>query len=60
MKNYISSIKSSFNLAALSVSVFTSPQLALVLSSLEKNSIPLVSHKPIFSPPQLLLLFSVI
>jgi hypothetical protein len=60
IENYISSIKSHFNLAALSVSVFTSPQLALVLSSLEKNAVPLAPHKPIFSPSQLLLLFRAI
>jgi hypothetical protein len=47
-------------LAALSVSVFTSPQLGLVLSSLEKNAVPLAPHKPIFSPSQLQLLFRAI
>jgi hypothetical protein len=49
-----------FNLAALSVSVFNSPQLALVLSSLEKNAVPLAPHKfvwNIFIFPLLFLLY---
>jgi hypothetical protein len=40
--------------AGISISYFQATQLALLL---EKKSIPFASHKPIFSPHQLLLLF---
>jgi hypothetical protein len=39
------------------LSLFLSPHLSLAFTSLEKNAPPVVPYKPIFSPPQLLLLF---
>jgi hypothetical protein len=40
----------------LLLSVFSSPQLSLFITSLEKNSPTVLPHKPIFTPSQLLFL----
>jgi integrase len=52
VKNYISSVKSAFKAASVSIEVFDSPQLALALSSLTKSWRPQVSAKPVLSPQQ--------
>jgi integrase len=52
VKNYISSVKSSFKASNISIQVFESPQLALAMSSLSKSWRPEVSAKPVLSPQQ--------
>jgi hypothetical protein len=47
IKNYLSSIKSKFQQVSLPLSNFSSPQLSLFITSLEKNSPTVLSHKPI-------------
>jgi hypothetical protein len=56
IKNYLSSIKSKFRQLGLPLSVFSSPQLSLFITSLEKNSPTVLPLKPIFTPSQLLAL----
>jgi integrase len=58
IKNYFSSVKSYFAACSIPTEVFLSPQLSLSLSSLEKNTPPSAIVKPIFSPSQLIALFS--
>jgi integrase len=52
VKNYVSSVKSSFKSSNVSVQVFESPQLALAMASLSKSWRPQVSPKPVLSPHQ--------
>jgi hypothetical protein len=58
IKNFFSAIKSYFRASSIPVLPFLSQHLALAISSLEKNSPPSLPSKPIFSPPQLIALFS--
>jgi integrase len=52
IKNYFSAIKSYFMSFNIPVNNFASHQLTLALTSLTKNSIPVMSCKPILSPSQ--------
>jgi hypothetical protein len=53
IKNYVSTIKSSFKLHNVPIAPFLSPQLTLTLASLNKNWIPNLSLKPVISPVHL-------
>jgi hypothetical protein len=52
IKNYFSAIKSYFMSFNIPVPHFSSHQLTLALTSLSKNSIPVISCKPVLSPSQ--------
>jgi hypothetical protein len=58
IKNYFSAVKSHFRAASIPILPFLSPHLALAISSLEKNSPPSLPSKPVFTPSQLIALFS--
>jgi integrase len=58
IKNYLTSLKSKFKLLGLPITVFDSPKLALAIASLEKNNPVIPKHKPILSPTQFKMMYT--